>query len=93
MLRLSDSELDIVWSAARPLAVEDRDAFLQEVAERLAAMPERGDGSVFRICAEVQRKHFDPPIGEPGPPPRKLRSVRQHCRTETVEQQPRKAAG
>jgi hypothetical protein len=35
-LKLSDSELDIVLRAAAPLAVENRDAFLREVAERLA---------------------------------------------------------
>jgi hypothetical protein len=45
-LRLSDSELDIVMRAAAPLAVRDRDAFLREVAAALAALPERGDGTV-----------------------------------------------
>jgi hypothetical protein len=32
----TDSEMDIVLAAARPLAVRDRDGFLKEVAERLA---------------------------------------------------------
>jgi hypothetical protein len=81
MLRLTDSEMTIISNAARPLAVEDRDAFLQEVAERLAAMPERGDGSVFQVCREAQKHHWDPPLHEPGPPPRQF------------ERQPRKAAG
>jgi hypothetical protein len=40
---------------------------LQEVAERLAALPERGDGAVYRAVAEVQRRHFDPPALKPGP--------------------------
>jgi hypothetical protein len=66
MLRLTDSELDIVFAAARPLAVRDRDPFLKEVAERLAAMPERGDGAVYRVTREVQRKHFDPPLNDAG---------------------------
>jgi hypothetical protein len=43
--------------------VQDRDAFLQEVAERLATIPERGDGVVHRVCAEVQRAYWDPPVG------------------------------
>jgi hypothetical protein len=58
---LTDSEMDIIFCAARPLRVEARDAFLQDVAERLAAMPERGDGLVFQICREVQREQLGPP--------------------------------
>jgi hypothetical protein len=81
MLRLSDSELGIVLAAARPLAVQARDAFLQEVAQHLASMRERGDGAIYQVVREIQRKHFDPPIGEPGPPPRQY------------ERQPHKAAG
>jgi hypothetical protein len=60
-LRLTDSELDIIFAAARPLAVQDRDPFLRDVAERLAAMPERGDGVVYQIVREIQHRHFDPP--------------------------------
>jgi hypothetical protein len=73
MLRLTDTELDIVMRAARPLQVADRDLFLRDVAERLAAMPERGDGLVFQTCREVQREHWEPPAGVEltGPLPRK----------------------
>jgi hypothetical protein len=46
-------------AAARPLAVQDRDPFLQEVAARLAALPHLGDGVVHRMCAEVQRRHWN----------------------------------
>jgi hypothetical protein len=72
-LALSDSELTTIFAAARPLAVTARDPFLREVAERLAAMPERGDGLVFQICREVQREHWNPPVGIEvvGPLPRK----------------------
>jgi hypothetical protein len=55
MLKLTDSELDIVLAAARPLAVEDRDSFLWEVAARLADLPERGDGLVRRVAYNVAR--------------------------------------
>ena len=60
-IRLSDSELDAVMAAARPLAVERRDAFLQEVATLLRGCAEVGPGVLHRIVAEVQRRHFDPP--------------------------------
>jgi hypothetical protein len=62
MLRLTDSELDVVFAAARPLEVANRDAFLQDVAEHLAALPHLGDGVVHRVCVEAQRRHFDPPV-------------------------------
>ena len=32
-LKLTDTELDIVFAAARPLEVADRDLFLRDVAE------------------------------------------------------------
>jgi hypothetical protein len=43
-MKLTDTELDIVMRAAQPLAVNDRDPFLQAVASRLAGLSERGDG-------------------------------------------------
>jgi hypothetical protein len=67
IVALSDSELQIVFSAAQPLAPKDRDPFLKAIAERLATIPERGDGVVFQVCREVQRKHWDPPRIEPDP--------------------------
>jgi hypothetical protein len=72
MLKLTDSELDIVFAAARPLALQARDPFLRDVAERLAALPHLDDGVVHRVCAEVQREHWKPPVGIEGvgPPPR-----------------------
>ena len=60
-LRLSDDELDAVMAAARPLAVERRNAFLQDVATALASCAELGPGVVHRVCAQVQREFFDPP--------------------------------
>jgi hypothetical protein len=72
-LKLTDTELDIVFAAARPLEVADRDLFLRDVAERLAALPHLGDGLVFQICRDVQREHWVPPVGIEvvGPLPRK----------------------
>jgi hypothetical protein len=65
-IALTDTELDIVFAGARPLPVNDRDAFLREVAERLAAFSERGDGVVYQVCREVQRRHWEPPSGVEG---------------------------
>jgi hypothetical protein len=65
-IRLSDSELDAVMAAARPLAVERRDAFLQAVAGALQGCSEVGAGVV---PAKTQRAFFDPPqlaAGAPG---------------------------
>jgi hypothetical protein len=72
-IALTDSEMEIIFAAARPLQVEDRDPFLQEVAERLSSFPHLGDGLVFQICREVQREHWNPPAGIEvvGPLPRK----------------------
>ena len=62
-IRLSDSELDTVFSAAGPLPVELRDSFLQAVAHALQqdCSGEVGPGTVARICRDLQRQFFDPP--------------------------------
>jgi hypothetical protein len=54
-LALSDSELEAVMAAVRPLDVAVRDAFLQGVAEALAGHAVLGPGVVARVCAEAQR--------------------------------------
>jgi hypothetical protein len=60
-IRLTDSELDAVLQAAAPIAVDRRDAFLQQVAASLGACRELGPGVVYRVVAETQRAFFDPP--------------------------------
>jgi hypothetical protein len=59
---LTDSQITSIFAAARPLAVQDRDPFLQEVAAALAGITDPGDGDVARAIRLVQRKHFDPPL-------------------------------
>jgi hypothetical protein len=61
-IRLTDAQLSAVFAAARPLAVRDRDAFLQAVAEALQARREIGDGDVHRAVVTAQRRFWDPPI-------------------------------
>jgi hypothetical protein len=60
-IRLSDSELDAVMSAARPLDPDLRDPFLRSVAAALQGQAVIGPGVVARVCAELQRQFFHPP--------------------------------
>jgi hypothetical protein len=60
-IRLTDSQLDAVLAAARPLRVADRDAFLQDVAAALQGRSEIGDGDIHRAVQAAQRKFWDPP--------------------------------
>jgi hypothetical protein len=64
---LSDSELEAVMNAARPLAPRDRERFLQAVAQTIAELTERGPGSVYRAIRAALKMHFDAPdlrVGE-----------------------------
>jgi hypothetical protein len=61
-LRLSDAQLDAIITAAKPIPVGARDAFLRDVAAALAGIVDPGDGDVARAIRTVQRKHFDPPL-------------------------------
>jgi hypothetical protein len=61
-IRLTDAQLTAVFEAARPLAVASRDAFLLDLAAALQGQEHLGDGTVFRLIREVQRRHFDPPL-------------------------------
>jgi hypothetical protein len=61
VLRLTDAQLDAVLRAAQPLAPADRGAFLEALAQALAGYQEIGDGQLYVVIREVQRRHFDPP--------------------------------
>jgi hypothetical protein len=65
MLRLSDSELDQVYAACRPLAPDRRDGFLQALAAELRDKP-IGPGSVHRAIAALQKQYWDPPLETEG---------------------------
>jgi len=63
-IKLTDDELSAVMRAARPIAVDRRDEFLQRVASNLQDCVEIGPGSVHRAIAEAQKKLMDyPQIG------------------------------
>ena len=59
-LALSDEQMDAVLAAAAPLPVTARDQFLVDLAAALQGQV-IGDGTVFRVIREVQRKFWDPP--------------------------------
>jgi len=48
-------------AASHPLPADSRLAFLEHCARELAALPELGDGSLYRVVMRVQRLYFDPP--------------------------------
>jgi hypothetical protein len=60
-IRLTDDEMDALYAAARPIAPDRRDEFLQAVAAALTAEREVGPGIVYRTICRLQRDFFDPP--------------------------------
>ena len=64
----SDAELDTIMRLAAPLEQSQRDEFLQQVAAELKALPRaaRGDGSVHRVGAQIQRRFVSPPSAHDG---------------------------
>jgi hypothetical protein len=60
-LKLTDSEMDALLNAARPIDPNRRDEFLQACAAALSDLNERGPGATYRVIRETQRRYFDPP--------------------------------
>ena len=74
MSKLSDSQIEILFSAARPLPSPEHAAFLEEATAVLAGCLEIGDGVVYRTARELQRKYWKPPSSEVrGPTPHRAR--------------------
>jgi hypothetical protein len=65
-IALTDAELDAVFAAAQPIAIERRDAFLRHVAHALQGCSELGPGAVFRAICAAQRAYCDYPILDRG---------------------------
>jgi hypothetical protein len=58
----TDAQLDEVFRLAAPIDRRRRDAFLKDLVLELEQAPRPlGDGFVYRVAREVQRRHFDPP--------------------------------
>ena len=60
-IRLTDSQLAAVMTAARSLAPWRRDAFLRAIADDLSRLNEIGPGDIHRAIRAAWRAHFDPP--------------------------------
>ena len=61
-LAISDSELEIIMNAARPLRVADRDPFLRTVAAELERLRNGlGPGTVYQVVRAAQREFYDAP--------------------------------
>jgi hypothetical protein len=60
-IRLSDSELDVIHRLAWPLAPSDHGPYLEAVMAALQAQPAIGDGVIYRVALECQRRFWTPP--------------------------------
>jgi hypothetical protein len=65
-VHLTEAQAAAVFAAAHPLSADRRSDFLTAVVHALASLPEIGDGSAYRIIAEMQKKFFDPPVERAG---------------------------
>jgi hypothetical protein len=60
---LTEIQQNTIALAVWPLVGAQRRAFLQAVSEQLQAQSsEVGDGTVSRVCRDLQRRFFTPPI-------------------------------
>jgi hypothetical protein len=62
IVALSDAQLTAIMQLARPLSPDQRSTFLEMVATKLNGCGEIGDGALFRLCRELQRQVFSPPL-------------------------------
>jgi hypothetical protein len=61
-LALTDEQITTVMGLARPLLPDQRAAFLEMLATKLNGQRDLGDGALYRLCRELQRELFDPPL-------------------------------
>ena len=60
--RLTERQQSAVLSAADPLEVYQRDAFMTALTLLLKNGNEISDGELFRMLRELQREHYDFPL-------------------------------
>jgi hypothetical protein len=61
LLQLSESQIDIIHTAAAPLPRWDQTIFMKRVADLLRQEPEIGDGTVHRCVRVAQKQFWIPP--------------------------------
>jgi hypothetical protein len=67
-LVVTDDELSHIFQAAMPIALDRRDAFLEQVAGLLRGCTGPiGPGTVHRAIEQAQRLYFDPPENDRTP--------------------------
>jgi hypothetical protein len=66
-LALTDSQISAIMALARPLSPDQRSRFLELLAAKLNGQRELGDGAIYRLCRDLQRQLFSPPINRGRP--------------------------
>jgi hypothetical protein len=66
-IAVSDDQLSQIMAALEPLQPGERSAVLAKLADHLRAMPEVGDGALFRLLKELVRQVWRPPASTSGP--------------------------
>jgi hypothetical protein len=61
-IALSDAQITTIMQLSRPLLPHERVTFLEMLVTKLNGHREIGDGELFRLCRELQRQLFDPPV-------------------------------
>ena len=61
MFKLSSDQIEAVLHAARPLPPASHAAFLEDVSSALTDLGDLGDGVIYRVIRDVQKRYFDPP--------------------------------
>jgi hypothetical protein len=61
-IALTDAQISAIFAASHPLPPDRRSDFLEACAKEIAALPELGDGALYRMIVRVQKLYFDPPI-------------------------------
>jgi hypothetical protein len=64
---LSVAEHAQIETSARPLDARCRALFVEAVLAELENVEVCGPGTVFRVCASLQKQHWDAPTGPRGP--------------------------
>jgi hypothetical protein len=79
-LRLSDEQITTIMALSRPLQPDQRVAFFELLTSKLNGRDEIGDGQLYQLRRDLQRKFFTPPdLGDNG-----KRGVPQHERKNFV---------
>jgi hypothetical protein len=62
-IALSDDQITTIMALARPLAPDQRTAFVELLITKLNGRREIGDGALYQLCRELQRELLIPPLG------------------------------